>query len=70
LALLTVAQVREDVDDVGELLLEVALVVLQALDQLWPARETAAEESPRAVSPAMMMVMAMVHVFTSLPRIA
>jgi hypothetical protein len=64
-----VAQMREHVGDVGELLLEVALVVLQALDQLVPVGEAAAEESARAVSPALMVVVS-VHVFTSLLRIA
>jgi hypothetical protein len=60
-----VTQVREDVCDVCKLLLEVALEGLQALDQLWTAREGAAEEHPRATAPAMGMTVMHVHLLSS-----
>jgi hypothetical protein len=53
--------VRDHVRDVGELLLEVALVVLQTLEQIVSAGEAAAKQNPRTVALAMAMV-AMVHV--------
>jgi hypothetical protein len=40
-----VAQMRDHVGDVRELLLEVALVVLQPLEELLAIREAAAEEN-------------------------
>jgi hypothetical protein len=58
-AFVAVAQVRDHVRDVGELLLEVALVVLQTLEQIVSAGEAAAKQNPRTVAPAMV---AMVHV--------
>src|SRR5207247_10715789 len=51
-----VAQVREHVGDVRELLLEVALESLQPLDQLRAARKAAAEEHPGATPPSMVTV--------------
>jgi hypothetical protein len=60
-----VAQVRDHVRDVGELLLEVALVVLQPLEQFVSARESAAEEHPRAATPAVMMTVMHVHLLSS-----
>jgi hypothetical protein len=66
LAFVAVAQVREDVGDVGELLLEIALEGLQPLDQLWPAREAAAEKHPGApAAPAMVTVVMHVHLLSS-----
>jgi hypothetical protein len=61
-----VAQVGDHVRDVCELLLEVALVGLQPLEQLVSAREAAAEEHPGASAGVVAMV---VHV-TSSPRSA
>src|SRR5581483_11764230 len=60
-----VAQMRDHVRDVGELLLEVALVVLQPLEQLVPAGEAAAEQNPRAVAPAMSMAVVHGHLLSS-----
>src|SRR5919112_4353216 len=61
-----VAQVREHVGDVRELLLEVALESLQPLDQLRAAREAAAEEHPGApAAPVMVTVVVHVHLLSS-----
>jgi elongation factor G len=65
LRFVAVAQVRDHVGDVRELLLEVALVRLQPLEQLVPIRERAAEE--HAAAPMAAVVMVVVHV-TSSPR--
>ena len=65
LAFVAVAQVREDVGDVGKLLLEVALEGLQPLDQLGTARERAAKEHPRAATPTMGMTVVHVHLLSS-----
>src|SRR5581483_11552008 len=51
-----VAQVRDHVGDVRELLLEVSLVALEALEQLLPVRERAAEEEPSAPVGSVMVV--------------
>src|SRR5581483_7564099 len=59
-----IAQVRDHIRDVRELLLEVALVALQPFEQLLAIGEASAEQDPRA-APAVAMVV--VHV-TSLPR--
>src|SRR5205807_1321197 len=55
LCVVAVAQVAQHVRNVRELLLEVALEGLQALDQLGAARERAAKEHPRATTPTMGM---------------
>jgi hypothetical protein len=65
LGVVLVAQMREDVGNVGELLLEVALEGLQPLDQLGTARESAAEEHPRAATPAVVMTVMHVHLLSS-----
>jgi hypothetical protein len=65
LALVAVAQVRENVGDIGELLLEVALEGLQSLDQLGTARKRAAEEHSRATAPGMGMAVVHVHLLSS-----
>ena len=56
---------RDDVRDVCELLLEVALIVLQPLEQLPAVRKRAAEEEPSASAPearaAVFMVVMVVH---------
>ena len=51
-----VAQVRDHVGDVRELLLEVALVRLQPREQLLPVRERSADEHTTAVMPMVVMV--------------
>src|ERR1700688_2116152 len=56
-----VLQMRDHICDVRELLLEVALVVLQALEELLAIREAAAEKDPRAAAPTMAMVSVHVH---------
>jgi hypothetical protein len=56
---------REDVGNVRELLLEVALEGLQPLDQLWPAGKAASEKHPWATTPAMMVTMMHVHLLSS-----
>src|SRR5690349_4836730 len=65
LCVVAIAQVREDVSDVGKLLLEVALEGLQPLDQLGTARERAAKEHPRATTPTMGMTVVHVHLLSS-----
>jgi hypothetical protein len=64
LALVAVAQVREYVRNVSELLFEVALERLQPLDQLGAVREAAAEKHPRTSTPTMVTVMH-VHLLSS-----
>jgi len=56
---------REDIRNVCELLLEVALEGLQPLDKLGTARERAAKEHPRTTTPAMGMTMMHVHLLSS-----
>src|SRR3954469_12427763 len=58
---LLLAEAADQVGDVGDLLLEVALVLLERLQELFRAREAA------AATAASMTVMASVHVLTSLP---
>jgi hypothetical protein len=65
LGLVVVAQVREYIRDVGELLLEVTLEGLQPLDQFGTARERAAKEHPRATTPTMGMTVVHVHLLSS-----
>src|SRR4029078_11350346 len=61
-----VPQMRDHVGDVGELLLEIALVGPQPLEQLVAAREAAAEEHPGApAAPAMVTVVMHVHLLSS-----
>jgi hypothetical protein len=55
---------RDHVGDVGKLLLEIALIRLQAIEQLAAAREAAAAEErrPRAAAAMSMSVLTTVHV--------
>jgi hypothetical protein len=63
LGLAPVAQVLDHVRDVRELLLEVAPVRIEALQELLAVREGAAEPDPSRPMPAaaMMFAMVMVH---------
>jgi hypothetical protein len=65
LAFVAVAEVRDHVRDVGELLLEVALIGLQPLEQLVAAREAAAEEHPRSATAPAMVTVVHVHLLSS-----
>ena len=60
-ALIAVAQVRDHVGDVGQLLLEVALVGLQPREQLLPVRERPAEMDSPAPVPVMVVVRCHLH---------
>jgi hypothetical protein len=68
--LLAAAQMPEDVVDVRELLLEIALEGLQPLDQLLAARERPPEVAASAAGAVARTVIepVVVHQFTSFPR--